>query len=116
MPWRRVWAVFQPHLFSRTLALHEQFGAAFALADRVVVTDVFPAREAPIPGVTGELVAAAARRSVPVTVDYLPHRADLAGFLASAVEPGDLVVTMGAGDITSLPDELVPLLVERWGR
>ncbi len=115
-PWRRVWAVFQPHLFSRTLALHDQFGAAFALADRVVVTDVFPAREAPIPGVTGELVAAAARRSVPATVDYLPHRADLAGFLASAVEPGDLVVTMGAGDITSLPDELVPLLVERWGR
>ncbi|HEX2368581.1 MAG TPA: UDP-N-acetylmuramate--L-alanine ligase [Acidimicrobiia bacterium] len=115
-PWRRVWAVFQPHLFSRTLALHDQFGAAFALADRVVVTDVFPAREAPIPGVTGELVAAAARRSIPATVDYLPHRADLARFIASKVEPGDVVLTMGAGDITSLPDELVPLLVERWGR
>ncbi len=115
-PWRRVWAVFQPHLFSRTLALHDQFGPAFALADRVVVTDVFPAREAPIPGVTGELVAAAARRSVPATVDYLPHRADLARFIASKVEPGDVVLTMGAGDITSLPDELVPLLVERWGR
>ena len=115
-PWRRVWAVFQPHLFSRTLALHDQFGAAFALADRVVVTDVFPAREAPIPGVTGELVAAAARRSIPATVDYLPHRADLARFIASKVEPGDVVLTMGAGDITSLADELVPLLVERWGR
>ena len=115
-PWRRLWAVFQPHLFSRTLALHDQFGAAFALADRVVITDVFPAREAPIPGVTGELVADAARRAVPAKVDYLPHRADLAGFLASAVEPGDVVLTMGAGDITSLADELVPLLVERWGR
>jgi UDP-N-acetylmuramate--alanine ligase len=115
-PWRRVWAVFQPHLFTRTLALHDQFGASFALADRVVVTDVFPAREVPIPGVTGELVAAAARRSVTVTVDYLPHRADLAGFIASGVEPGDVVVTMGAGDITSLPDELIPLLVDRWGR
>ena len=113
--WKRVWAVFQPHLYSRTLALHEQFGPAFAGADRVVITDVFGAREPPVPGVTGELVAAATRRSVEVPVDYVPHRADLAGFLANRVEPGDLVLTMGAGDITALPEELVPLLVDRFG-
>ncbi len=107
----RVWAVFQPHLYSRTLALHREFGQALARADRVVVTDVFGSREDPIPGVTGELVAAAVERSGG-TVAYVPHRGEVAAFLAARVEPGDLVLTMGAGDITVVPAELLSLLAE----
>jgi UDP-N-acetylmuramate--alanine ligase len=107
----RVWAVFQPHLFSRTELLHREFGTALATADRVLVTDVYAAREAPIPGVTGELIATAARDAGAETT-YVPHRSDLAAVLASQVAPGDLVLTMGAGDITLVPTELAALLAE----
>lgn len=103
---RRVWAVFQPHLYSRTRDMHREFGSALARADRVVVTDVFGSREAPIPGVTGRLVASAAQRAGAGPVRYVPHRADVAGELAGLVEPGDLVVLMGAGDITLVAAEL----------
>jgi UDP-N-acetylmuramate--alanine ligase len=106
---RRVWAVFQPHLYTRTELLHRRFGESLAGADRVVVTDVYAAREAPIPGVTGRLVAEAADEAG-AEVAYVPHLADLAGFLAARVEPGDLVLTMGAGDITTVPAELATLL------
>ena len=108
----RLVAVFQPHLYSRTAEMHREFGLALATADMVVVTDVFPAREAPVPGVTGRLVvdAAAAHGA---RVEYVEHRADLAGMLADVGEPGDLVVTMGAGDITTLPDELAAELARR---
>lgn len=102
----RVWAVFQPHLYSRTRDMHPEFGAALAQADAVVVTDVYGARETPIPGVTGDLVAAAARRAGARQVDYVAHRGDLAIFIADRVEPGDVVVTMGAGDIGLVPMEL----------
>ena len=63
-----------------------------------------------MPGVTGELVADAAQASSDGAVDYVPHRSDLAGYLADHTEPGDLVLTMGAGDITTVPDELAVLL------
>jgi UDP-N-acetylmuramate--alanine ligase len=105
-----LWAVFQPHLFSRTERLHREFGEALALADRVVVTDVYGSREAPRPGVTGELVAAAARSAGARDVHYVAHRSDLAGFVSGGATPGDLVVTMGAGDITLVPAELLAIL------
>lgn len=105
----RIWAVFQPHLYSRTQRFSEEFGRALAKADVVVVTDVFGAREEPVPGVTGELVADAAR-AAGGTVHYVPHRSDLAEFIAPRVEAGDLVVSMGAGDITLLHSELAPIL------
>lgn len=108
---QRLWAVFQPHLYSRTEHFAGDFGRSLALADVVVVTDVYGAREVPVPGVTGELVAEAAR-SAGATVHYVPHRADLAGFLATRVLPGDLVLSMGAGDITLLHTELASLLAE----
>lgn len=108
----RVWAVFQPHLYSRTQRFSDAFGEALALADRVVVTDVYGSRETPIPGVNGELVADAVRTSGG-EVDYVPHRVDLAAFLFDRVEPGDLVITMGAGDITLVPTELARLLSEK---
>jgi UDP-N-acetylmuramate--alanine ligase len=107
----RLWAVFQPHLFSRTERFANEFGKALSRADVVVVTDVYGAREEPVPGVTGELVADAAREQGS-TVHYVPHRSDLAEYLAPLVAPGDLVLSMGAGDITLLHTELAPLLVE----
>lgn len=88
------------------------FGRALAIADRVVVTDVYGSRENPIPGINGQLVAEAAR-SEGAQVDYIPHRADLANFLSREVMSGDLVITMGAGDITLVPTELARLLSER---
>jgi UDP-N-acetylmuramate--alanine ligase len=110
-PWKRVVAVFQPHLYSRTRLFAPEFGAALAAADLVVVTDVYAAREDPEPGVDGALVAAAAGRARPdLDCVYEPDRAALARRVATLVQPGDLVLTLGAGDITTLPDELAPLL------
>lgn len=108
----RIWAIFQPHLYSRTERFSEEFGNALATADVAVVTDVFGAREEPVPGITGELVADAARAAGGV-VHYVPHRFDLAAFLAPRVVPGDLVLSMGAGDITLLHSELAPVLGAR---
>jgi len=107
----RVWAVFQPHLYSRTERLQDDFGEALSAADVVVVTDVYGSREEPVPGVTGELVAEAVRRRGG-EVHYVAHKADLARFLVDRVAGGDLVLTMGAGDITLLPTELAAMLAE----
>lgn len=108
----RLWAVFQPHLYSRTERFSEEFGAALATADLVVVTDVFGAREEPVPGVTGELIADAAARAG-ADVHYVPHRADLTEFILPKVARDDLVLTLGAGDITLLHTELAASLAER---
>jgi UDP-N-acetylmuramate--alanine ligase len=116
-PWKRVVAVFQPHLYSRTRLFADDFGRALAGgADLVVVTDVYAAREDPEPGVDGALVAAAAHRARPdLDCVYEPDRAALAPRVATLVQPGDLVITLGAGDITTLADELVPLLATPGG-
>ncbi|HEX6219907.1 MAG TPA: UDP-N-acetylmuramate--L-alanine ligase, partial [Acidimicrobiia bacterium] len=87
----RIWAVFQPHLYSRTERFSGEFGKALARADVVVVTDVFGAREEPVPGITGELVAEAAKEAG-ATVHYVPHRFDLAEFVAPLLEEGDMVI------------------------
>jgi UDP-N-acetylmuramate--alanine ligase len=108
----RVWAVFQPHLYSRTARFHDEFGAALSGADEIVVTDVYGSREEPVPGVTGAMVAEAVERHGGLA-HYVPHRRDLADFLAARVGAGDLVLTMGAGDITLVPTELAVLLAER---
>ena len=109
---KRLWVIFQPHLYSRTRALAAEFGAALAGGDRVVVTDVYGAREAPVPGITGALVADAARVSGAI-VDYVPCLGDVAAFVADRVGHGDMILTLGAGDITSLPDSLGNRLSER---
>lgn len=108
----RLVAVFQPHLYSRTAEMHREFGLALAAADLVIVTDVFPAREAPVPGVTGRLVVESAAAHG-VEVDYVEHRTDLAKRVAGIGRPGDLIVTMGAGDVTLLADELASELARR---
>ncbi len=111
-PGGRVIAVFQPHLFSRTRIFAGQFGAALGLADEVFVLDVYAAREDPEPGVTGELVA----RAVPGgRAVYLPDRAAVPAAVADAARPGDLVLTMGAGDVTALGPLIVAALRARAG-
>jgi UDP-N-acetylmuramate--alanine ligase len=96
----RVIAVFQPHLFSRTRYLQREFGQALALADEAIVTDIFPAREEPEPGVTGKLVVDAYLAERPGgPVSYLPRISDVVDNLATRVRPGDLVLTLGAGDV-----------------
>ena len=108
---KRLVAVFQPHLYSRTRLFAADFGRALAAADLVVVTDVYAAREDPEPGIDGALVAGAAKHARPdLDCVYEPDRSALAARVASLVEPGDLVLTLGAGDITTLADELAPLL------
>ncbi len=105
----RVLVAFQPHLFSRTAAFAKDFGDALGLADEVVVLDVYAAREDPVPGITGALVA----DTVPLPADrvlFAPQRSEVAGELARRARPGDLVITMGAGDVTALgPDILAAL-------
>ncbi|HLB55153.1 MAG TPA: UDP-N-acetylmuramate--L-alanine ligase [Gemmatimonadales bacterium] len=108
-PGRRVIAVFQPHLFSRTAQLGGEMGAALADADLAVVSDIFAAREEPIAGVTGEVVARGVTESGGVVV-YEPNRQVLAGRVAALVRPGDLLLTLGAGDITRLGPEVAGLL------
>jgi UDP-N-acetylmuramate--alanine ligase len=97
-PGRRVVAVFQPHLYTRTRDLWRSFGEKLAGADAVWATDIFPAREEPIEGVTGELVATATR-GAGAPVVYRPAINGIADELADWLEPGDVCVLMGAGDI-----------------
>ena len=108
----RVLVAFQPHLYSRTAAFAADFGTALALADEVVVLDVYAAREDPVPGVTGELVAAAV--ALPTDrVRFEPDRGAVAGELARRARPGDLVLTMGAGDVTALAPDVLAALAAR---
>jgi UDP-N-acetylmuramate--alanine ligase len=106
--WSRIVAVFQPHRFSRTAALADQFGAAFADADVLVVTDVYSAGERPVPGVSGRLVADAVVAQDPrLPVIYAPGWDELRRAVASELRAGDLCLTLGAGDLTALPDDLL---------
>jgi UDP-N-acetylmuramate--alanine ligase len=95
----RIIAVFQPHLYSRTRIFAAEFGAALSLADEVVVLDVYASREDPEPGVTGQLVADAVPGGA---ARYVPSSDDVPRVVASIAAPGDLVLTMGAGDVTRL--------------
>ncbi len=112
--WERVWAVFQPHRYTRTADLGSEFGGPLAGADRVLVTDVYSAGEAAIPGVSGRIVAEAVSASGG-SVRYVPSLAEVAGLLAESVAPGDLVLLLGAGDITGIAEPLLEAL-ERRGR
>ncbi len=108
----RVIAIFQPHLYSRTRIFAGDFGAALALADEAIVLDVYAAREDPEPGVTGRLVADAVPGGRAV---FLPDRTQAAQVIAKIAEPGDVVLTMGAGDVTALGPQLVEALGRRHG-
>ena len=110
----RVVAIFQPHRYSRTQAFAAEFGRSFRAADRVALLDVYSAGEAPIPGVSGKSILDAMLADAPRTqAAYLPHRPEVVDYLERIVRPGDLVLTMGAGDVTSIGPELVRALEER---
>ncbi|MGN9793453.1 UDP-N-acetylmuramate--L-alanine ligase [Streptomyces sp. OZ13] len=105
----RLLVVFQPHLFSRTQELGTEMGQALALADASVVLDIYPAREDPIPGITSELITDAAR-AAGADVTAVGDKAAVPDVIAGMAKPGDLVLTMGAGDVTDLgPDILARL-------
>jgi UDP-N-acetylmuramate--alanine ligase len=104
-PWKRVIAVFQPHRYTRTASIGRDFADAFTEADEVVLTDVYPAGETPIPGVSGRVVLQAVLEKHPaLAVAYLPRHDDLRFVPNRWARPGDVVLTLGAGDITAMPD------------
>ena len=108
----RVLVLFQPHLYSRTRYLAREFGAALAAADVAAVTDIYPAREEPIEGVTGKLIVDALSEARPgMPIGWMPARDDAARFLATRARDGDTVLTLGAGDV----DGVIPLLLELLG-
>jgi UDP-N-acetylmuramate--alanine ligase len=108
-PRSRLVAVFQPHLYSRTRDFAAEFGRSLAAADLLFVADIYAAREEPIPGVSGELIVNAARK-VGAEVHYLPDRAALPAAVTEALRPGDLCVTLGAGDLNAAAREILDLL------
>ena len=108
-PGRRIVAAFQPHLYTRTRDFAAEFGRALARADVAFLADLYPAREQPIPGVSSALIAAAADRAGRA-VQWQGARDALAAALERAVQPGDVVITLGAGDITKTGPELLERL------
>jgi UDP-N-acetylmuramate--alanine ligase len=111
-PGRRIVAAFQPHLFSRTRDFSEAFGEALASADAVFLAEIYPAREKPIPGITSDLIAASLSRAGRPPAWQGP-RSELADALTGFVKQGDVVITIGAGDITSTGPELKQRLESR---
>ena len=107
---RRIVVAFQPHRFSRTQALFDAFGRSFDGAAHVVLTDIYAASEEPIAGVTTESLAARMRQQVSVPVDVVPALKDVAPALARIAQPGDVVITLGAGSIAQVADQLVSVL------
>jgi UDP-N-acetylmuramate--alanine ligase len=100
--------VFQPHRYSRTESLWRDFSDAFVDADLLVVTDIYGAGEAPRPGVHGGLIATAVSEAHPEQpVVYLAERKQLIDYLSGELRTGDLCLTLGAGDLTRLPDQLM---------
>jgi UDP-N-acetylmuramate--alanine ligase len=112
---RRLVVAFQPHRYSRAQALFGEFLSAFNAADVLVLTEIYPAGESPIAGVSGEALACAVRDHGFREVRFVPARDDVAAALAAIARPGDLVLTLGAGNITKCADELIALLRAREG-
>jgi UDP-N-acetylmuramate--alanine ligase len=106
--WRRVVCVFQPHRYSRTQALAADFAHAFTDADLLVVTDVYPAGEAPRPGVSGKLIVNAVLDAHPMTrMAYFPRREPLLAYLRRTLKSGDVCLALSAGDLTTVTHELL---------
>ena len=106
--------MFQPHRYSRTQALADMFGTAFDDADVLIVTDVFPAGETPIPGVTGKTVSNKVLEKGHVSdVTYIPSRRDVVSHLVEVCRPGDLLITQGAGDVTSIGPSFIKAKAEQ---
>lgn len=111
---KRVICVFQPHRYSRTLHLKEAFSQSFSDADVIIMTGVYGAGEAPIPGIDGQLLAGMTEQYEKRTVTYFPTLDGIPEYLANVAEPGDLVLTLGAGDVYKVGERLVKLLEQSY--
>jgi UDP-N-acetylmuramate--alanine ligase len=107
---RRVVCLFQPHRYTRTRDLLDEFATAFNDADVLLLTEIYAASEEPIPGVSGAILADTIRSCGHRDVTFVPARAGLAAAARARVRPGDIVLTLGAGDITAVGPELLKLL------
>jgi len=101
---------FQPHRYTRTAALLDDFGPALAQADHIVLTDIYSAGEDPIPGATLDALVAAVRRQVVAPVDVARRLDEVIPIVKRIAKPGDVVITLGAGSIGTLPERLVEAL------
>jgi len=110
-PGRRIVAVFQPHRYTRTQTLGREFAASFDLADVAVVTDIYPASEAPIQGVSASAVADAVACASRVEAHWIPEKADVTAFLKASIQPGDFIISFGAGDVWQITRELSEFLI-----
>jgi UDP-N-acetylmuramate--alanine ligase len=106
----RLLVLFQPHRFTRTASLRHEFGGCFGDADRVWVLDVYPAGEAPIPGASGKSLVESAHERGNLKVEYAPDPSAAAAAIAAEARPGDTVITLGAGDVWKLGDEILSRL------
>ena len=103
----RVVCLFQPHRYTRTKLLLNDFGGAFANADKLIITDVYSAGEDPIPGINGELIAQKVKETTGQDVTYIADKRELVGYLKENARPQDLIITMGAGDIYQIGEQYV---------
>jgi len=110
---KRIVAIFQPHLFSRTQMFKNEFAEALRLADEVIISEIYPAREQPIPGVSAASISSLINKVDPGKSRFVADKLDVAGSVISTVIPGDLVVVMGAGDIRIAAEQILARLKER---
>jgi UDP-N-acetylmuramate--alanine ligase len=103
----RIVAVFQPHLYSRTILLKKEFGKAFFQADKVIITDIYPAREEPIPGVTGEIIKDQCMDFGHKDVEYVEEKEEIPKFLVPQLSKGDMVLLLGAGNIYNIAEDII---------
>ena len=96
---RRIISVFQPHLFTRTRDFYQEFAKVFQESDILIVTDIYQAREIPIPGITAEIISTAAIKMGHKHVEFIPDQTQIAARLPEIAESNDIIVTMGAGNI-----------------
>jgi len=106
-PGKRVICVFQPHRYSRTLLLKDQFAAAFTDADKIIISDIYAASEKPIPGISGKTIADGIQNK---EVVYIPRKEKISEYLIREVKEGDIILTLGAGDIYTVGKETLARL------
>ncbi|MFZ2864947.1 MAG: UDP-N-acetylmuramate--L-alanine ligase [Ignavibacteriaceae bacterium] len=107
---RRLIVVFQPHLYSRTKDFYQEFGKAFLNSDVFICTDIYPARELPLEGITGDLIASTAKKLGHKNVNYVADKKEIPECLNKIKKDGDIIITMGAGDIWKYGDQFVTML------
>ncbi len=104
---RRIIAVFQPHLYSRTRDFSNEFGASFNDADKVIVTDIYPAREEPIKGITGAIIVESATKQGHPDIEFIRDKMKVIDHLSETAEAGDIFITLGAGDVWDISERLI---------